>query len=79
MPPHNKRQLTEQDNDTYRNTVRKTIREWYNGVLSKRNQEWMILHVIPKSSSGGKSSRFAVKGSVFDKIKADFNSSKKDR
>ena len=73
--------LTSQDSDTYRNTVRKTIREWYNGVLSKRNQEWMILHVVPKSASvpGRPASRFTMKGSVYDKIRADFNSSKKDR
>lgn len=65
----------------YRNQVRKTIREWYNGVVSRRNQEWMILHVIPKSSSalGRSASRFTMKGSVYDKIRADFNSSKKDR
>ena len=70
-----------QDNEMYRNQVRKTIREWYNGVLSKRNQEWMILHVVPKSSTvpGRPASRFAMKGSVYDKIRADFNSSKKDR
>lgn len=65
----------------YRNQVRKTIREWYNGVLSRRNQEWMILHFVPKSSHvpGRPVSRFTIKGSVYDKIKADFNSSKKDR
>ena len=41
----------------------------------------MILHVIPKSASapGRPSSRFTMKGSVYDKIRADFNSSKKDR
>jgi trafficking protein particle complex subunit 10 len=73
--------LLTQDNETYRNTVRKTIREWYNGVVSKRNQEWMILHVVPKASSGPErpASRFTMKGSVYDKIRADFNSSKKDR
>jgi trafficking protein particle complex subunit 10 len=41
----------------------------------------MILHVVPKSSSvvGRSASRFTMKGSVYDKIRADFNSSKKDR
>ena len=41
----------------------------------------MILHVITKDSSvpGKSSARFTVKGSVYDKIRADFNSSKKDR
>jgi hypothetical protein len=69
------------DNETYRNSVRQTIRTWYNGVVAKRNQEWLILHVVPKSSyiAGKAGSRFSMKGSVYDKIRADFNSSKKDR
>jgi trafficking protein particle complex subunit 10 len=68
------------DNETYRGQVRKTIREWYNGVLAKRNQEWVILHVVPKEASvqGKPSSRFSMKGFVYDKIRADFNT-KKDR
>jgi hypothetical protein len=75
------RQTDCKDNETYRNSVRQTIRTWYNGVVAKRNQEWLILHVIPKSSNiaGKAGSRFSMKGSVYDKIRADFNSSKKDR
>ncbi|BFZ65031.1 hypothetical protein YB2330_006194 [Saitoella coloradoensis] len=77
-----------EDNDVYRSTVRTSIRNWLNGVLAKKNQEWLIVHVVPnaieslamtKSPPSTGAALLRIKGSVYDKIRADFNSSKKDR
>ncbi|KAG5440168.1 hypothetical protein PCANB_001737 [Pneumocystis canis] len=74
-----------EDIDIYRNHIRAMIRTWYNTVLTKKNQEWLIIYVTlqPDSLSVNKSintSKFLnIKTSVYDKIKADFNISKKDR
>lgn len=66
------------DNETYRSTVRKQIKEWLNTVTNRKNQEWLIVQVTNQSES--RSSGFLnMKGTVIDKIKSDFNSSKKDR
>ncbi|KAG4304579.1 hypothetical protein PORY_001972 [Pneumocystis oryctolagi] len=72
------------DIETYRNQVRPMIRMWYSSVLAKKNQEWLIIHVILQSDSlsvnKNTSSKFlTIKTSVYDKIKADFNILKKDR
>ncbi|GAO49960.1 hypothetical protein G7K_4095-t1 [Saitoella complicata NRRL Y-17804] len=76
-----------EDNDVYRSTVRTSIRNWLNGVLAKKNQEWLIVHVVPNAieslattkSPPSSGALLRIKGSVYDKIRADFNSSKKDR
>ncbi|KAK9480577.1 trafficking protein particle complex subunit 10 [Lipomyces japonicus] len=68
------------DNDTYRSSVRRTIREWFTThVASRRDStEWLIFYCAPNGSSS--SSTLRLKTSVFDKIKADFNTtSKEDR
>ncbi|KAM0751302.1 hypothetical protein T439DRAFT_325449 [Meredithblackwellia eburnea MCA 4105] len=65
------------DNEVYRATIRSQIREWLDGIIARPNQEWLIVHV---SSGRSASSKFYQrKGSVVDKIKADFNTGKKDR
>ncbi|KAK9333732.1 trafficking protein particle complex subunit 10 [Lipomyces starkeyi] len=70
-----------EDNDTYRASVRKIIREWFSTkVASKRDStEWLIIYYAPNGSNSSNSTlRF--KAGVFDKIRADFNtSSKEDR
>ncbi|QSL64676.1 hypothetical protein MERGE_001978 [Pneumocystis wakefieldiae] len=73
------------DIDIYRNHIRSTIRSWYNTVTSKKNQEWLIIHVVLQldplvTNKNMTPSKFlSIKASVYDKIKADFDTSKKDR
>lgn len=66
-----------QDNEVYRATVRTQIREWLDGVIARPNQEWLIVNLTSGRSAGAKF--YQRKGSVVDKIKADFNTGKKDR
>jgi hypothetical protein len=68
------------DNDTYRGSVRKMIRDWLSkNVVGVRDPtEWLVVHYVPPGSKSYSGNRF--KQGVFDKIKADFNSgSKRDR
>lgn len=49
-------------------------------VNSRRNQEALIVYVPPPDSSKNVAVKFlSIKGAVYDKIKTDFNTSKKDR
>ncbi|KAF9452305.1 hypothetical protein P691DRAFT_805187 [Macrolepiota fuliginosa MF-IS2] len=68
------------DLETYKSTVKKQVKEWHNSVLSRKNQEWLILHLVKGDTpalSGGR--LFQLKGSVLDKLKTDFNQDKRDR
>lgn len=68
------------DNETYRQSVRKMIREWLNNNVNGTRDptEWLIIHHVPSGGKSTSGTRF--KSTVFDKIRADFNSgSKKDR
>ncbi|KAF8968386.1 trafficking protein particle complex subunit 10 [Flammula alnicola] len=71
-----------EDNDieTYRNTLKKQIKDWHSAVTSRKNQEWLILQIIrPDSSRQATGTFFQIKNSVLDKLKTDFNSDKRDR
>lgn len=66
--------------ETYKITVKKQVKDWLNSVVSRKNQEWLILHLVKGDTpvpSGGK--LFQLKGSVLDKLKTDFNQDKRDR
>ncbi|GAA5977541.1 hypothetical protein JCM10908_005008 [Rhodotorula pacifica] len=65
------------DNEVYRATLRTQIREWLDSITAKRHQEWLIVHVTTGRGSGGKF--YQRKGTIVDKIKADFNVGKRDR
>lgn len=69
--------IASDDNEAYRVTLRPQIREWLNTVQSKKLQEWLIVHVT--SQKTGPAKFYQRKASVFDKIRADFNVSKRDR
>ena len=60
----------------YRQIVKTKIREWLNIADSRRNQEWLIVYVTKQETMRNK--YFNMKGTVYDKIKADFNT-KRDR
>ena len=63
----------------YKNTVRKQIKDWHGTVAQRKNQEWLILLVVRPDARTNPGGFFAMKSSVLDKIKADFNSGKRDR
>ncbi|KAH8923009.1 hypothetical protein BT69DRAFT_195496 [Atractiella rhizophila] len=65
------------DSEVYRSSVRKEIRDWLDLVEKRKGQEWLIVNVVPKGKEG--IGRWARKSGVLDKIKADFNTTKKER
>lgn len=69
-----------EDNETYRSTIRKVLREWFTKSIEgiRDPTEWLIVHYVPQGGKATSGNRF--KYGVFDKIKIDFNNgSKKDR
>ena len=66
------------DVEGYRNTVKKQIKDWHSLVAARKHQDWLILHVIrpDKRPQGG---TFFQLSSVFEKIRADFNTEKRER
>lgn len=49
-------------------------------VATNPNNEWFVVHVSPPESAAAGKKRFQMKGSVLDKLRADFNpSDKRDR
>jgi hypothetical protein len=73
--------LTCEDGDveTYRNTVKTQIKEWHTRITQRKSQEWLIVHIVRPDSKTPGGNFFQMKGSVLDKIKADFNVDKRDR
>ena len=72
-------QTDSQDQEQYRATLRQQVRQWLDQVLAKRNQEWLIVHVTTGNKGGQAAKFYQRKGSLIDKIKADFNVGKRDR
>ncbi|KAF9227601.1 hypothetical protein BS17DRAFT_746219 [Gyrodon lividus] len=68
-----------EDNETYRTTVKKQIKDWQTSVMSRKNQEWLIVHVVRPDTKIVDRKFFNMKGSMLDKIRADFNVEKRDR
>ncbi|PIL24147.1 hypothetical protein GSI_13900 [Ganoderma sinense ZZ0214-1] len=71
--------FTCEDSEVYRSTVRKQLKEWHASASTRKNQEWLIVHVMRPDQSVGQGRLFQIKTSVLDKVKADFNLDKKDR
>ncbi|KAF8136643.1 trafficking protein particle complex subunit 10 [Boletus edulis] len=71
--------VTCEDNEVYRATVKRQIKDWQTSVLSRKNQEWLIVHVVRPDTKVVDRKFFNMKSSVLDKIKADFNVDKRDR
>jgi hypothetical protein len=73
----------DKDAETYKQVVKKQIKAWLDQVNAKRSQEWMIIYVSKEPNPGSKSNsmnpKFLIKTSVYDKIKSDFNTGKRDR
>lgn len=71
--------LSCEDAETYKTTVKKQIKDWQTSVNQRKNQEWLIIHVVRPDSKNVDRKFFSMKGSVLDKIKGDFNIDKRDR
>ncbi|KAG8739481.1 hypothetical protein FRC10_005577 [Ceratobasidium sp. 414] len=79
-------QIPGSDADTYKNVIRRQLKDWVASVTtqSKRDQEWLIVLVTISSpghdaaGSGGKR-LFQMKGSIIDRMRADFTLAKRDR
>ncbi|KIK59816.1 hypothetical protein GYMLUDRAFT_261811 [Collybiopsis luxurians FD-317 M1] len=67
------------DIEAYRATVKKQIKEWHTTVSARKNQEWLILHVVRADTRAQSGAFFTLKGSVLDKVRADFNTDKRER
>ena len=57
----------------YRNNVRKMIQDWLNVVSTKKNQEWMIVHVTETETKKSGIFNVSTMAKVHDRIKTDFN------
>ncbi|KAG0705896.1 trafficking protein particle complex subunit 10 [Suillus ampliporus] len=71
--------VTCEDNDLYRTNVKKQIKDWHYAISQRKNQEWIIVHVVRSDIKTADRKFFNMKSSVLDKIKADFNIDKRDR
>lgn len=70
---------SEQDSEAYKATTRKHIKEWHASVGQRKHQEWLLVHIVRPDQSVAQGRLFQMKASVLDKVKADFNTDKKDR
>ncbi|KAI0362291.1 hypothetical protein OH77DRAFT_1416520 [Trametes cingulata] len=68
-----------EDSESYKATARKQIKDWHTSVSQRKNQEWLLVHVVRPDQSVAQGRLFQMKTSVLDKVKADFNTDKKDR
>jgi hypothetical protein len=59
--------------------VKKQIKDWHSAISQRKNQEWIIVHVVRSDIKTTDRKFFNMKSSVLDKIKADFNIDKRDR
>ncbi|KAI0256634.1 trafficking protein particle complex subunit 10 [Lactifluus subvellereus] len=71
--------VTCEDSDTYKATVRKQIKDWQTSLNHRKNQEWVIAHVVRSDARNVSTNFFQMKSNVLDKIRADFNTDKRDR
>ena len=71
--------MDQKDLETYKSTLKKQIKDWHSSVTQRKNQEWIILQIVRPDARVAGGGFFAMKGSVLDRIKADFNLDKRDR
>lgn len=68
-----------QDSEAYKGSVKKQIKDWHTTVAQRKHQEWLILNVVGPEVRPNPSGLLKMRGTVLDRIKADFNVDKKDR
>ena len=69
----------EQDSDAYKTTAKKQIKDWQTSLSHRKNQEWVIVHVVRSDARNAATNFFQIKSNVLDKIRADFNTDKRER
>ncbi|KAJ7905373.1 trafficking protein particle complex subunit 10 [Mycena olivaceomarginata] len=67
------------DLETYKTSIKRQVKEWHSVVAARKNQEWLILHIIRPDSRTQSGNFFQLKGSVLDKLRGDFNTDRRDR
>ncbi|KAG6825950.1 hypothetical protein H0H92_001746 [Tricholoma furcatifolium] len=67
------------DLEGYKATVKKQIKDWHSVVTPRKNQEWLIVHIIRPDARAQAANFFQLKGSVLEKIRGDFNTDKRER
>ncbi|KAG1766229.1 hypothetical protein EV702DRAFT_981038, partial [Suillus placidus] len=67
------------DNDSYKTNVKKQIKDWHSAISQRKNQEWIIVHVVRSDIKTTDRKFFNMKSSVLDKTMADLNIDKRDR
>ncbi|KAG6861666.1 hypothetical protein C0995_013672 [Termitomyces sp. Mi166 len=65
------------DLEGYKTTVKKQIKDWHSSVTTRKNQEWLIVHIVRPDTRIQTANFF--KGSVLEKMKSDFNTDKRER
>ena len=71
--------LFSQDIEAYKTTVRKQIKDWYAQATQRRNQEWIIVYLVSPDVRASGGTFLKMKGTVLDKIRAEYNTEKRDR
>ncbi|KAH9063497.1 trafficking protein particle complex subunit 10 [Lactarius vividus] len=71
--------VTCEDSDAYKATAKKQIKDWQTSLNHRKSQEWIIIHILRSDTRNPSSNFFQMKGNVLDKIRADFNTDKRDR
>lgn len=63
----------------YKNVVKKQIKDWLTQVSSRKNQDWLILLLSRTDVKQNHGALAKMRGTLLDRIRADFNVDKKDR
>lgn len=59
--------------------MRRQLQDWRGSISYQFQQDWLIVLVSTPDAAAGNKKRFQMKGNVMDKLRADFNSDKRDR
>ena len=70
---------TSQETESYKSNVRKSVKDWHAQVSQRKNQEWVIINVSRSDPRQSQSGLLKMRGTVLDRLRADFNVDKKDR
>lgn len=65
--------------EAYRLVHKKQVKDWLNIVTSRKNQDWLLLHLVKHDARAPGGKLFQLKGSVLERMRADFNTDKRDR
>ncbi|PAV23661.1 er to golgi transport-related protein [Pyrrhoderma noxium] len=68
-----------EDIETYKASLRKHLKDWHSLVTQRKGQEWMVISVSKTDNRQTQTGLLKMRGTVLDRIRADFNSDKKDR